>query len=158
MTEHKYFTKDEAVGIILDTLHDNPNIDPDEVYQIAFNENYYIVGNYKAKQALKHSQWGIFGAIGLIYCYEKFNYGEVTTDFSNYEKIANMLEYIIGEAVWADIQNAYYYKKGSDLNDTDGFTLDTQTQNELIEFIKLYRKTLNPSFDRDFLYLTDSHD
>lgn len=152
-----YFTKDDAVDIILDTLNDNPNIDPEEIFERSFNEDYYIIGYYKAEQALRNSQWGIFGAIGLIYSYEKSEFGVYPddTDLSDCEKIANMLEYIIGQDVWADIKDAFEDETGIDLNDQYGEELDDETQDKLIDFIKSYRKDIDPSFDHDFDYLTN---
>ena len=82
-----YFTKDDAVDIILDTLNGNPNIYPEEIFERSFNEDYYIIGYYKAEQALRNSQWGIFGAIGLISNYEQSEFGEVNTDLSDCEKV-----------------------------------------------------------------------
>ena len=152
-----YFTKDDAVDIILDTLNDNPNIYPEEIFERSFNEDYYIIGYYKAEQALRNSQWGIFGAIGLISNYEQSEFGEVNTDLSDCEKVANMLEYIIGEDVWADIQDAFEDETGIDLNDQYGDGLDDETQDKLIDFIKSYRKEIDPSFDHDFDYLINPH-
>lgn len=154
-----YFTKDDAVDIILDTLNDNPNIDPEEIFERSFNEDYYIIGYYKAEQALRNSQWGIFGAIGLIYSYEKSEFGVYPddTDLSDCEKIANMLEYIIGQDVWTDIKDAFEDETGIDLNDQYGEELDDETQDKLIDFIKSYRKDIDPSFDHDFDYLTNPH-
>lgn len=40
---------------------------------------------------------GVFTAIKYVMDYEKGNFGEVYTDFSNPAKVANMLWYIVGE-------------------------------------------------------------
>ena len=62
-----------------------------------FNTDYYIIGTYEAKEALK--QYDVFDAIEKVQTYEKENFGEVYTDLSNPEKLVNMLYYIIGEEV-----------------------------------------------------------
>ena len=60
------------------------------------NEDYFIIGTYNAKKFLgEHA----FDAIGVIKEYEEDNFGNSTTDFSNPEKVANMLAYIIGQHV-----------------------------------------------------------
>jgi len=64
-----------------------------------FNEDYFIVGTYKATQWLGEDA---FEAIGRIKDYEVDNFGKVTTDFSDPEKVANMLAYILGEEILQD--------------------------------------------------------
>ena len=46
---------------------------------------------------------GVFNAIGVIVEYEKDNFGEVNTDFTNPCDVANMLYYIVGEEVMQDL-------------------------------------------------------
>tara|TARA_R100001015_G_C4580936_1_gene137449 strand:+ start:586 stop:924 length:339 start_codon:yes stop_codon:yes gene_type:complete len=68
----------------------------DDIHHHCFNTDYYIIGTYQAKQWLGDE---VFHVIETIKEYEKFNFGEVTTDFSDPEKIVNMYAYIIGEQV-----------------------------------------------------------
>lgn len=68
-----------------------------DLHHEVFNTDYYIVGTYKAKQALE--EYGVFDAIKKVQEYEKDNFGEVTTNLSDPEKLINMLYYIIGEEV-----------------------------------------------------------
>ena len=68
----------------------------DDLHHHCFNTDYYIIGTYQAKQWLGNE---VFHVIETIKEYEKFNFGEVTTDFSEPEKIVNMYTYIIGEQV-----------------------------------------------------------
>jgi hypothetical protein len=68
----------------------------DELHHHAFNEDYYIIGNYQAKQWLGDMA---FDVIEHIREYENFHFGEVNTDFSSPENVVNMYAYIIGEEV-----------------------------------------------------------
>ena len=68
----------------------------DDLHHHAFNEDYYIIGTYQAKQWLGDMA---FDVIEHIREYEEFNFGEVNTDFSSPEKVVNMYAYIIGEEI-----------------------------------------------------------
>ena len=61
------------------------------------NEDYFIIGYYEAEKWLKKDS--IFNAIDKIKEYEQFNFGQVTTDLSSSESVANMLAYILGEEI-----------------------------------------------------------
>ena len=73
----------------------------EELHHECFNTDYYIIGTYKATKWLGEE---VFNVIEYIKEYENNNFGEVTTDFSDPEKIVNMYVYIIGE----EIVNNYY--------------------------------------------------
>ena len=68
----------------------------EDLHHHAFNEDYYIIGTYKAKQWLGDM---VFEVIEHIREYEQFHFGEVNTDFSSPEKVVNMYAYIIGEEI-----------------------------------------------------------
>ena len=74
----------------------NPTTWKDDLHHYAFNEDYYIIGTYQAKQWLGDM---VFEVIEHIREYEQFHFGVVNTDFSDPEKIVNMYAYIIGEEV-----------------------------------------------------------
>ena len=76
----------------------------DDLHHEVFNTDYYIIGTYKAKQWLKDE---VFNVIDIIKKYENFNFGQVSTDFSEPEKVVNMYTYIVGE----DIVNDYKEKE-----------------------------------------------
>ena len=96
MTNEKiYFTEVEALESIKEVLESGYDGYACDLHNEVFNMDYYIIGTYKAKQALE--QYGVFEAIETIQEYEKENFGEVQTDLSNPEEISNMLWYIIGE-------------------------------------------------------------
>jgi len=87
----------------IEYLRENyPNSWADDLHHYAFNEDYYIIGTYKARQWLGEE---VFNIINFIKEYEQFNFGEVTTDFSNAENVVNMYAYIIGEEIVSDYVN-----------------------------------------------------
>ena len=78
---------------------DSPNYWKDDLHHNAFNNDYYIIGTYQAKQWLGDMA---FNVIEFIKEYEQFNFGEVYTDLSDPEKVVNMYAYIIGEEIVGD--------------------------------------------------------
>ena len=74
----------------------------EELHHECFNTDYYIIGTYQATKWLGEQ---VFNIIEYIKEYENNNFGEVTTDFSDPEKIVNMYVYIIGEEI------VYNYKE-----------------------------------------------
>ena len=74
----------------------------EDLHHECFNTYYYIMGTYKATKWLGDQ---VFNVIEYIKEYENNNFGEVTTDFSDPEKIVNMYVYIIGEEI------VYNYKE-----------------------------------------------
>lgn len=77
----------------------------DDLFNHAFNEDYYIIGTYKAEQALE--EYGTFEAIHEVKDYEEENFGEVNTDLSDPEEVANMLAYILGEQLIEEIADEW---------------------------------------------------
>lgn len=105
MTKIKeYFTVKEAVEAIIDAIEEGRTDYIEDLHHVTFNEGYYIIGTHEAKEALE--QYGVFNAIEEIQQYEKDNFGEILTDLSEPEKIANMLWYITGGNVVNDF--VYY--------------------------------------------------
>lgn len=101
---NKYFTRIEALEEIKVVLEGNYYKDEYfELHNEVFNSDYYIIGTAEAKKALE--EYGVFEAIEVVQDYEKFNFGELLTDISNPEKLANMLWYIIGEEAMAEIDS-----------------------------------------------------
>jgi hypothetical protein len=71
-----------------------------DLHNELFNRDYYIIGTYAAKQEL--NAYDVFDAIEKVIEYEKSNFGEVTTEINNPERLVNMLAYIIGEEVLSE--------------------------------------------------------
>jgi len=72
-----------------------------DLHHELFNTDYFIIGTYEAKKWLEKFP-GVFEAIETIKEYEQGNFGEVTTDLSDPEKVANMFAYIEGEKLLQD--------------------------------------------------------
>ena len=96
--DYKY---EEIKEYAIETLKENIKYDKEylnkDIYDIhhdLFNQDYYLIGYYECKKWLKDE---VFNVIECIKEYEEFNFGEVTTDFSNSERVVNMYVYIIGE-------------------------------------------------------------
>lgn len=102
--------KDEAEKQVIQSAIDDldsykgQNIEASELHFHLFNEDYFIIGTYQAKEFLNKVDGGVFSAIELIKNYEQDNFGEVTTDLSDPEKVANMYAYIKGEEYLNDCQ------------------------------------------------------
>ena len=104
MTEaKKCFTREEAINDIIERLENGYSGYYCDLHNEVFNTDYYIIGTYEAKEALK--QYDVFKAIEKVKDYEELNFGEVTTDISDPEKLANMLYYIIGDDAIAEMYN-----------------------------------------------------
>ena len=67
-----------------------------DLHHYLLNEDYFIIGTYKAKQFLAGET---FNAIEKVKTYEQDNFGEVSTDLSEPEKVVNMFAYIVGEEI-----------------------------------------------------------
>lgn len=100
--------KDEATkqviqhGIDLIDEYKGQEVEASELHHHLYNEDYFIIGYYRAEEFLK--EYGIFQAIEKIKEYEQDNFGEVNTDFSDSEKVANMFAYIVGEEALAECE------------------------------------------------------
>jgi len=94
-------TKNQCIEEIqnygLDRLKDSIGLDSYgcDLHHELYNMDYFIIGTYEAKKFLE--SYGVFKAIEAVKDYEEFNFGENYTDYSNPEKLVNMLAYIIGE-------------------------------------------------------------
>ncbi len=97
MNKKELKMREEAREAIIETLKNGYSGYYCDLHHEVFNTDYYIIGTYEAKKALE--EYGVFDAIEKVQTYEKDNFGEVYTDLSNPEKVANMLYYIIGEEV-----------------------------------------------------------
>lgn len=71
----------------------------DDLHHELCNTDYFIIGTYNAQKWLGDNA---FEAIEKIKEWENDNIGEVTTDFSDPEKVCNMLAYIVGEELLAE--------------------------------------------------------
>lgn len=85
-----------AIDGIMDIHNTGTRYDVDDLFQHLFNADYFIVGYYAAEQFL--IRWGgVFKAIGEVMDNDNAHFGQVTTNLSSAEDVANMLAYIEGE-------------------------------------------------------------
>ena len=91
--------KQDVKEYIIQQLNDDVGLDQhiSDLHHYLLNEDYFITGYYKAEQWLKKDS--IFNAIETIKNYENDNFGQVSTDLSSSENVANMLAYILGEQI-----------------------------------------------------------
>ena len=69
-----------------------------DLHHELFNVDYFIIGYYESEKFL--NRWGgTWKAIHRVKSYEQKMLGEVGTDLSDCEKVANMIAYIEGEVV-----------------------------------------------------------
>jgi len=113
---------------MISQLEDQVGLDNDvsDLHHYLLNEDYFIIGTYKAKQWLGSE---VFDVIETIREYEQSNFGQVSTDFSDPEKVANMIAYILGEEILFDSDVFQQLQK-------DGDTLDEIDLDNLAEDLK----------------------
>lgn len=93
--------KQEAIADIIAHLEDSYSGYYCDLHNEVFNTDYYIIGTYQAKEVLK--EYDVFEAIELVQTYEKDNFGEIYTELHDPEKLLNMVYYIIGDEVIAEM-------------------------------------------------------
>ena len=93
--------KQDVLSYMISQLEDQVGLDNDvsDLHHYLLNEDYFIIGTYKAKQWLGSE---VFDVIETIREYEQSNFGQISTDFSDPEKVANMIAYILGEEILYD--------------------------------------------------------
>jgi hypothetical protein len=91
----------EAIEAIIETLENGYDGYYCDLHNEVFNTDYYIIGTYQAKEALR--EYDVFEAIELVQTYEKEQFGEIYTDLSDAEKLINMVYYIVGDEVICDM-------------------------------------------------------
>lgn len=70
----------------------------EDLHSRLFNEDYYIIGYYKAEQWLKKHNISVFEGIAFVQDYERERFGDdAIGTYDNAEKLVNMIVYIIGE-------------------------------------------------------------
>ena len=96
-----YKQKEDVKEYIIVQLESDVGLDQhiSDLHHYLLNEDYFIIGSYRAEQWLKKDDISSFEAIETIREYEQSNFGQVTTDLSSSENVANMLAYILGEEI-----------------------------------------------------------
>ena len=129
MTTYK-FSKQEIIEDILEYLENTVGVYGCDLHSEVFNTDYYIIGTTQAKEALE--SYGVFDALNKVQTYETYNFGEVTTDLSNPEKLANMLYYIESEEYLFSLEGEISVI----LNEYWGDELEEKAVKKLIELFK----------------------
>ena len=126
------FSKQEIIEDILEYLENTDGVYGCDLHSEVFNTD-YIIGTAKSKEALEN--YGVFDALNKVQTYEIYEFGEVTTDLSNPEKLANMLYYIESEE--------YLYSLEGEIHDIlDEYWGDELPENEVKKLIELFKKEL----------------
>lgn len=132
MTNYQ-FSKEEIIEDILEYLKNTNGFYGCDLHNEVFNTDYYIIGTYKAKKALEN--YGVFEALDKVQTYEKENYGEVFTDLSDPEKVANMLYYIESQE--------YIYSSDGEISEIlDEYWDDELPEKEIEKLVELFEKEL----------------
>ena len=95
--------------------YDADKVTVDNVYDLhheIFNTDYYIIGRYQAKQWLGDDA---FDCIHDIQHYENWNFGQVTTDLSEPEKVVNMYVYVVGYEILEDVITEFLEEREGEL-------------------------------------------
>ncbi|HCY80192.1 MAG TPA: hypothetical protein DHV22_00545 [Xanthomarina gelatinilytica] len=102
MPHYNYYKFEEIQNHALDYISDNEirledfTEDPHELHNMIYNEDYYIIGTYKAKEWLGKLAFEIMVDVKN---YELNHFGESYTDLTSPENVVNMYVYIVGEVV-----------------------------------------------------------
>jgi len=107
--------KNEIKAAIIEAIY-NGTINNDNIEDLHYylNEDYHCIGYYQSICWIEDNFQDIFEGIKVIQDYELDNFGEIHTDFSGPEDIANMLYYIESEvyiSYLGDFQNLDELKK-----------------------------------------------
>ena len=104
--------KEHATELIKERVnYDKEYLDQDlsEIHHDIFNTDYYLI---YYSDCIKWLGDNVFNVIEHIKEYENFNFGEVSTDFSNSCDVVNMYVYIIGEELIYNTDLIKDIKKG----------------------------------------------
>ena len=121
------FSYDTMLATIGDAL-DNGNRTLEDIQMNTTNTDLWIIGTYKASQALgefsEEDQLytgtnldGVFGAIEYVKNYETDQLGTVNTDLTDPEKVASMVAYINMECVLNDLSVKFDLDFAEELTD-----------------------------------------
>ena len=100
----EYFTDDEIRETLLNNLDGYKGIEDytfEDVFNDLFNSDYYIIGYREAEDALK--EYGVFKALEEVQEFDVENFGHWDTDYTDPEKVANILEYIHANEYMQDV-------------------------------------------------------
>lgn len=126
-TKHEEM-KEQAIAEIIETLENGYDGYYCDLHNEVFNTDYYIIGTYQAKEALR--EYDVFDAIELVQTYEREQFGEIYTDLSDPEKLINMVYYIVGDEVIGEMYDIEAF------NDAWNDEADEETNAVIIKAMK----------------------
>jgi len=85
-------------------------------HHFLYNEDYFIIGYGRAEDFMGADAFAVIGAVKE---YEEDNLGEVQTDLSDSEKVANMYAYIRGEELMDELASNYKRDRINDRKRSD---------------------------------------
>ena len=89
---------DHAIELLTNNKYQYEGVFGCDLHHELFNIDYYVIGYAQSEEFLE--RWGgTWKAIHRVKNYEEAMFGEVSTDLSDCEKVANMIAYIEGESV-----------------------------------------------------------
>jgi len=127
--EKEQAMREEAKAAIIEALENGYSGYYCDLHHEVFNTDYYIIGTWRAKEALK--EYDIWDAIEKVQTYEKENFGEIYTNLSDPEKLINALYYIIGEEVLHEMMDGVEV-----FWDNWDYEADEETNAAILEAIK----------------------
>lgn len=95
--------RNELLSHAIATLDDRDG-DAEDLHHYAFNEDYYLIGTWTAKQWLDKHNIDAFDAISEIIEWQNETFGESQLSASDItpEKIANLYVYLMGEQLLSE--------------------------------------------------------
>lgn len=115
---------------IQDMIENGERVDAADLHNRLYNEDYYIIGTYQAKQELEAYDGGTFAAIERVKDYEQSNFGGMTTEIDP-EKIVNMLAYIIGEEALNESSTLQHEWDNGELSEDDLIAIKKELEEQL---------------------------
>ena len=111
--------KQDVKDYLIQQLQDDVGLDNDinDLHHYLINEDYFLIGYYNCRKWLEKES--VFEAIEKIKEYEESNFGEVSTDFSDEEKTANMLAYVLADEILNENNTYQLFSKMSGNFDED---------------------------------------
>ena len=105
------YKKEEIKAYALEQIQELKKFDIEEFNQLVqdgelhnrlFNEDYYIIGTFEAKEWLQNE---VFEIMEYVKDYEIDHFGESHTELTNPEKLVNTYVYILGEEILGELLN-----------------------------------------------------
>jgi hypothetical protein len=103
-----------SIESLQEILSYDANFDLDDLHNVLFNADYYIIGYWDASQWLKKHAYDPFGAIADVIEFEQNTIGEINLKAGdiNSEKIVNLLAYFLGYELLSEFDTS---ASGADL-------------------------------------------